>query len=47
VARTVCRRAVVLRAGRTCEEGLTEEVLSSPAHPYTRELISAIPTLIR
>jgi ABC-type antimicrobial peptide transport system ATPase subunit len=46
VARTVCRRTVVLRAGRTCEEGLTDEVFSAPAHPYTRELIGAIPSLV-
>ncbi len=43
VVRTICRHAVVLRAGKTCEAGPTNEIFSAPAHPYTKELIAAIP----
>lgn len=33
----------VLRDGRTLEQGRTAEVLRAPAHPYTRELLAALP----
>lgn len=36
-------RVVVLYAGRTVEAGPTETVLASPAHPYTRALLDALP----
>ena len=43
VARLADRVAVV-HAGRIVEEGPTAEVLRSPAHPYTRRLLAAVPT---
>ncbi|MGW6690254.1 dipeptide ABC transporter ATP-binding protein [Streptomyces sp. NPDC054961] len=43
VARLADRVAVV-HAGRVVEEGPTGEVLRSPAHPYTRRLLAAVPT---
>jgi peptide/nickel transport system ATP-binding protein len=46
VVRTICRHAVVLRAGRICEEGPTTEIFSTPAHPYTKELIESIPRTV-
>jgi ABC-type oligopeptide transport system ATPase subunit len=39
----VCARVAVMYRGRIIESGRTGEVLHSPAHPYTRALISARP----
>ncbi|MEW2131052.1 dipeptide ABC transporter ATP-binding protein [Streptomyces sp. NPDC005435] len=39
----VSDRVAVLRAGRIVEEGGTDRVLRAPRHPYTRELLSAVP----
>jgi peptide/nickel transport system ATP-binding protein len=47
VVRTIAGRALVMRNGEVCEEGETEQLFVSPAHPYTRELLAAIPELDR
>ncbi|MET4578194.1 peptide/nickel transport system ATP-binding protein [Ottowia thiooxydans] len=39
-----CDRAVVMHAGQVLEVGSSEEVLSNPAHPYTRMLVAAMPS---
>ncbi|MGW3183440.1 dipeptide ABC transporter ATP-binding protein [Kitasatospora sp. NPDC001119] len=44
IART-CRRLLVMRHGRVVERGTTAEVLARPEHPYTRELLAAVPRL--
>ncbi|MDF1720808.1 MAG: ATP-binding cassette domain-containing protein [Minwuia sp.] len=43
VVRNVADRVAVMYLGRFCEVGRSEELFDSPAHPYTRALLSAIP----
>ena len=43
VAAEICDRIAVMYAGRIVETGTIEEVLSSPRHPYTMGLLSAVP----
>ena len=41
----VCDRVAVMNAGEIVECGSTEQVYGNPQHPYTRQLIAAIPTM--
>lgn len=43
----ICSRVLVLYAGRICEVGPTEELLTEPRHPYTKALIGALPDIAR
>jgi len=43
VIRYVCDRVAVMYLGRIVEEGQVDELFDSPAHPYTKSLLSAIP----
>lgn len=43
VARYLCDRIAVMYLGRIVEAGPTREVLTNPAHPYTRALRDAAP----
>jgi peptide/nickel transport system ATP-binding protein len=45
VVRTIATRALVMRNGEVCEEGETERLFVAPSHPYTQELLAAIPEL--
>jgi peptide/nickel transport system ATP-binding protein/peptide/nickel transport system permease protein len=45
VVSEICDRVAVMYAGRIVELGLTEDVLTRPAHPYTRKLIDCVPIL--
>ena len=45
LVRHVCERVVVMYAGRIVEQAPVETLFSRPRHPYTRALISAVPTL--
>jgi oligopeptide transport system ATP-binding protein len=43
LVRHICTRVAVMYRGRIVEMGDTEALFASPAHPYTRALLSAIP----
>jgi oligopeptide/dipeptide ABC transporter ATP-binding protein len=43
LAWNVANRVAVMYLGRIVEEGTTEEILTSPQHPYTRALLSVVP----
>lgn len=45
VARMLCARTYVMHRGRIVEAGETRALLDRPSHPYTRELVEAIPRL--
>jgi ABC-type dipeptide/oligopeptide/nickel transport system ATPase component len=40
---SLCHRIAILRNGELVEVGLTSEILKHPSHPYTRQLVSALP----
>ncbi|WP_033218564.1 dipeptide ABC transporter ATP-binding protein [Streptomyces virginiae] len=45
VVRKVSDRVAVMRAGEIVEEGPVDEVYDRPTHPYTRQLLAAVPAL--
>lgn len=45
VVSAICDRVAVMYAGKIVETGTTDEILSSPAHPYTAKLIDCVPVL--
>lgn len=42
VVRMLADRTLVMRDGRIVEQGLTDQVLEDPQHPYTQELVHAM-----
>jgi len=44
VVREICDRVAVMYLGEFVEVGPTEELFADPKHPYTRALLSSIPT---
>jgi peptide/nickel transport system ATP-binding protein len=42
-----CDRAVIMYAGRIMEEAPVATLFETPAHPYTRKLISSFPSVLR
>jgi oligopeptide transport system ATP-binding protein len=45
LVRHICDRVAVMYLGKIIEMGQTERLFAAPAHPYTRALLSAIPSL--
>lgn len=45
VVRHVSDRIAVMYLGKVVEEGQTTDIFNSPAHPYTRSLLAAIPSV--
>ena len=43
VVASLCRRVIVMYAGQVVEDAAVARLFSSPAHPYTRGLLSAVP----
>ena len=40
-----CTRVMIMYAGRVAEEGPVAEVFARPRHPYTQQLLAAIPNI--
>ena len=45
VIRAITDRVLVMQTGRIVESGATDEVLASPVHAYTQQLIEAAPSI--
>ncbi|MCE7026906.1 dipeptide/oligopeptide/nickel ABC transporter permease/ATP-binding protein [Jiella avicenniae] len=45
VVSEIADRVAVMYAGRIVETGATDEILTDPAHPYTRMLIDCVPVM--
>jgi ABC-type dipeptide/oligopeptide/nickel transport system ATPase component len=45
VVAETCDRVVVMQGGRVVETAAVAELFRAPAHPYTRELLAALPRL--
>mgnify|MGYP001152374925 FL=1 len=43
LARYMCARIAVMYLGKIVEQGLAEDVIQNPFHPYTEALIAAVP----
>ena len=42
VVRLLCERAIVMKNGRIVEQGITDQILEDPHHPYTQLLVSSV-----
>lgn len=46
VAAEFCRLIAVMYAGQIIEQGLTDDIVEKPLHPYTRGLLRSIPHIV-
>lgn len=47
LARKLCSRILVMKDGCVVEQGKTEEIFENPRQAYTRELIEAVPSMMK
>jgi ABC-type dipeptide/oligopeptide/nickel transport system ATPase component len=40
---SLCHRIAILRSGELVELGPANEILKRPSHPYTKQLVNALP----
>lgn len=45
VVHAIADRVIVMRSGEIVESGSVSEILFTPQHPYTRQLVAAVPRL--
>jgi ABC-type oligopeptide transport system ATPase subunit len=45
VVRYMCERVAVMNSGKIVETGATDDLYRRPQHPYTRELLAAVPRI--
>jgi len=46
VVAEVCDKVAIMYAGKVVESGSVEKIFGSPAHPYTKALIAAFPSIL-
>lgn len=46
VVRYMAQTISVMKSGKLVEHGTTDEVIERPSHPYTQELLAAVPRLV-
>jgi oligopeptide/dipeptide ABC transporter ATP-binding protein len=47
VLRNVSDRIAIIYAGNIVEQGAAQEIMTRPCHPYSRDLIAALPRLVK
>jgi peptide/nickel transport system permease protein len=47
VVADICDRAIVMQKGRIVEEASVEDLFYRPQHPYTQDLVSKTPSIVR
>ena len=43
VVHALCHRIIVMQKGKIVENGTTDQIYENPKHPYTKQLLAAIP----